>query len=165
MKVYTIEDECPYCHIKTTIGCMETENLCILQCGKCQWVWKLFQGKAERMIRMKESGPDTYEEELLCPRCWRKLKPDYTTWSIRCDDPTCGYSKRIPGLSREQEALKAAYFKVRQEVFALTSENGEVPEALLDTYKTLKERYNTEVKKYDKKPSFTKEPAVSLPTD
>jgi len=116
------------------------------------------------MIRIKENGPETFEEALLCPRCWRELTPDYTTWSIKCIDPTCGYSKRIPGLSREQEQVKLKYQELKVQMFSLAREGKEVPDILLDEYKDFKERYN-EIKKYDKRPGPNREQIIPVPTN
>ena len=148
MKVYSTITECHCCHQITEVGCIETENLHIYQCSSCQKVWKRFQGKLERMIRYKEEGPDTFDEVLCCPICWRELQPNYDLWSIVCIDPTCGYSKRIPGLSREQEKIKLKYSDLRHQVFSYASK-GEVPEDLAREYERVKVQFNG-IKHYDK---------------
>ena len=138
-----IKSECPYCQEHTNIGRMETTNLHILQCGLCQKVWMVLHGKRDRMIRMK-FAPETFEENKLCPVCWRILRTNYDQWVVECLDPTCGYSKRLPGLSKEQREIKRRYLEFRDSVFA----KDEVSEKDAEELSRLREAYNS-IKKYD----------------
>ena len=151
VNVEVIEEECPYCHQLTKIGCIETQvifKLRIYQCGHCQWVWKIFEGKTDRMIRCKEDGPQTDNEYLLCPTCWKTLEPDYEKWAVVCRDPTCGYSRRLPGLNKAQRETKDKYFALRHETFNYASKGEAIPEPIVAEYSELKREWG-KIKKFD----------------
>ena len=143
--------ECSYCNQSTQIAHIDTPNLEICQCGSCQKVWMIFRGKRERMIRFKEHGPDTNDENQLCPVCWRVLEPNYQAWQLECKDPTCGYSKRLLDLSVKQKEARKRYLELRTIVFGYVAEKKSPPTEITDEYNELKEHYS-KVKKFDFNP-------------
>lgn len=140
--------ECPYCNQSTQIAHIDTPNLEIYQCGSCQKVWMIFRTKRERMIRFKESGPDTNDENLLCPICWRVLEANYQSWHMECQDPTCGYSLRLSDLSMPQKEIKKRYLDLRSVIFEHASKHTTPPSEVMEEYHELKAEYN-KIKKYD----------------
>lgn len=148
MKTKTTTSECPYCHQTTEIAHINTPDLEICQCGQCQKVWMVFEGKVERMLRSLEYGPDTDDENNLCPYCYRLLQPDYEGWRMVCKDPTCGYSRKLPGLSPQQEKNKKEYLGLRTTIFGYSSKGEIPPVEITNRYNELKAQYN-KVKQYE----------------
>lgn len=142
------EEECPYCHKSTEIAHIRTPELVVCQCDSCQKVWMIFKDKRERMIRFKEEGPDTLDENFLCPICWRILEPNYESWYMECKDPTCGYSKRLFGLSLPQRKIKHRYLELKKLVFDYAYKDEVPPQEVTLEYSELRTKYE-EVKKLD----------------
>ena len=136
------EEKCPYCNQMTRIAHIKTPNLEVCQCGNCQKVWMIFKDQRERMIRFKEKGPDTLDEDLLCPTCWRVLEPNYESWYMECSDPTCGYTKRLPGLDLHQREVKHRYLDLRKTVFDCSSRDEAPPQEIAEEYSRLRIKYS-----------------------
>ena len=148
MKVKVVTGECLYCHQTTEIAHIETPNLEIYQCGECQKVWMMFEDQIDRMLRSLEKGPDTDDENNLCPYCYRILQPDYEDWKMVCKDPTCGYSRKLPGLSPQQEKDKKEYLDLRTTIFKYTSKGETPPAKTTVRYNKLKAQYER-VRQYE----------------
>jgi len=146
--VKVAEERCPYCNQQTEIAHIETPGLVVCQCSSCQKVWKIFRNQRQRMIRFKENGPDTEDENLLCPICWRTLEVDYDKWVKFCPDPTCAYSVRLLGLSKQEREIKAKYLELRNIIFECKSEGKIPPDGVTTEYSKLKDMYY-KVKRHD----------------
>ena len=156
MKAGVYPGKCPFCDNTGEIGTIESPLVTICLCPTCHRCWEILGDRIDRLIRMKYASingkvveqPETKNEEMLCPICWRELGVDWHQWLLKCPDPICGYEKRIPGLSKEQREIKKAYLDLRSEVFATAGQHGEVPLELQTKYQKLQVQYNA-IKKYD----------------
>lgn len=146
-----LDEICPYCHQSAEIVHIRTSELVVCQCDSCQRVWMIFREETNRMIRLTENGPDTNDENMLCPRCWRILEPNRETWQLECKDPTCGYSSRLPDLSPTQRETRKGYLKLRQEVFKIGLDGEIPPMDLIKELERLRSDYS-KVKRYDYNP-------------
>ena len=131
---------CPFCKKETTIGSITTPKTTICLCQDCHTCWEVFEGKADKLIRLKNK-PDTNNEQALCPYCWREMRPDFKRWFMVCPDPICGYEKKIPGISQEQIRIKKEYIETRTELFKLAHVGEEIPPDLQEKLRVLREQY------------------------
>jgi len=143
MDTNVVVTKCPFCKSDDSeIGFIKTNKITICLCSKCHSCWEFLNNKITRLTVVKDY-PETSNEFLLCFNCWREMKLDKNSWRVVCPDPICGFSRKMPGLSKEKLAMKEEYINLRTEIYGLMYEGKEVPPGKLAQLKVLGDKYRT----------------------
>ena len=132
--------ECPYCLQENTLEPLVTPLIEIHLCNQCHSAWEILNGERRLLVPRKLLIRETFEDFLECLKCGREMKLDEETWTVKCPDPICGFSRFMQGNPFKYNNLQRAIKEKRKLIFDLTYLLNEPPTTFIQEFKDLKKQ-------------------------